>query len=188
MSGPTHVVISTASVAEVAASIGEQAPVGRLDAYTVAALGLQITAWPTPAAERVSKSTSGRVFGILDTGNAVGVGTAVDGNSAFLLWVEGWDVPQGRAFDRFVKGWRQTAGHVAALAGRPEVAGALGDLLDVPDAHGVRPGLGPMLGGAMQILDLPFEVLGTSAQDPSALTEVVIGEPARKKGLFGFRR
>lgn len=125
---------------------------------------------------------------MLDTGYAVGVCVSVGCDSTAMVWTDGWQAPAGRAFDQFVKSWRRNAADLAAKAGHPEIADALGDLLDVPATDGSRVPIGELLGKAMTLLQIPDAVRGISAVDTGILSDVVIGAPVKKKGLFGFGR
>ncbi|MGG5258751.1 hypothetical protein [Phycicoccus avicenniae] len=182
---PTHVVITTAPLDVVLGRLGEEAPVGRLDGWTVAALSPRVVSFPTPAAQRVSAAGE-RVFAVLDTGHDVGLCVATGRSAQFMVWSPGWQAPSGKELDRFAKGWRQLAHAMASLAGHPENAEALAQTLDAPGFQGHGMPLDVTLDHARALLGVPASVMGISADSFEPLTDVAVAAP-RKRGLFGRR-
>jgi hypothetical protein len=182
-SPPTHALLTTAPLEEVLAHVGEQVPVGRLDGWTVVALPPFVDAFPTPAAERLSKRGE-RVLGILDNGFAGGVCVAVKGDATPMVWVPGWDAPSGRALDKFADGWRRRAHAVASLAGHPENGDALAQTLDAPGYPGHGVPVSTTVEHARVQLGIPAGVMGVSADGYEALADVAVAAPAKRR-FFG---
>lgn len=175
MTAPTHVLITRAPLDRAVAALGGAVPVGRFGEWSVAAMPLDITQWPTPAAGQLGKGTRTVVLGAMDLGDAVGVAAAsARGKMTPLMWSLGWRRPTGSLADRRSRlGWELGAKELAKMAELPRVAKELGALRNPGD--GQRTSLDRMVTEAMRLLGIPAELRGVHADNTGPLTDVVGG-------------